>query len=214
MTGESRVPRRRPPPRKTGKGSILARGVWDAEVEEAVLAVGKFQQEKKRSFLPTSEILGILRGLGWRKAAKDVAPVATGIDPKDIDDLRDELRARIEKLTKLETARNAARCDANAYRRDLLASEAKNRLLERVLSATMATISKLVIAISGWQDTMQHAHSSLAEVHAQLNQADDGQETNREREASTSLALHPNTGDTGAGCTELCFKLTDPSNIS
>jgi hypothetical protein len=72
MAGKHASPKRRPAPQRRPKrgNPLTTTPDYEGEEVEFIMAMDRFKRERKRPFPSWSEVLTVLKSLGWKKQAK------------------------------------------------------------------------------------------------------------------------------------------------
>ncbi|HEX3314322.1 MAG TPA: hypothetical protein VHR72_05485 [Gemmataceae bacterium] len=109
-------------PKKRGKGAILERGVMSDEESEFLRAINEYKVRNNRPFPAYTELLTIIKHLGYRRRRKTAAD---HVAASDVDGMREAVANRVMELRAVEGKLTEARCDLHTAEDDLRAMRAR-----------------------------------------------------------------------------------------
>jgi hypothetical protein len=123
------TPRRAEIPKRKGKNcSILTRGIQSADETEFIRAINQYRAENKHSFPSWTEVLAVVRSLGYVKPGED--PAAAEVGRLDLADMRAEFGRAIAAESKLQFEVDVARFASEEREKRIAAMRtARNRLV-------------------------------------------------------------------------------------
>lgn len=140
---DRRSPDRGDIPKRQGKGAILERGCFTTEQTEVMRAVDVYKKANNRPFPAITEILDVIKSLGYSRRYSSQTDVAA----RDLTSLRDALQESVHELRKVESEKGTQANEIAGLKKALqkqtqetIYAEEEKARLTRLLNRAMTTL--------------------------------------------------------------------------